>query len=449
VAAKHNPPAGLTDFDRAATPADLYSKWDAWMSGQMSASPDFPAWYDNVKPPSAAVPAGRAPPWSGMPRTALILHNNDVLAAATAADAPVEFGSGPDALLVSQPPFLGAGGKVIPGLKYRPQDEYLEWVTKLDPDGIVREIWFTCEGPEYWKLIADNDRSLLVNLYAGVMGVPEAQIDPSVLYFQQNCTHNEPFSGGETLEFRKGDYNPYNPYNIEAAAHLTQGANTLGAEIALAKNGSLIWGDPPKQANPDLICCAEYGEANRFSDPTIGKEVNDLARQRFYVTLRDPVGLYIDTLDGSDFTDDGGNPIANINPYFQRVRQSPDGQMTVRAIFKVPVGIKTNKGAQARVGDLQYLGKPITKGGQVANAITMHLFAQALPGAPAQQSQPCMGHPCSDPRHPGFIVTTPVGKPCQGLAVPSLAAHLELVSAAFRGEAVRRPHGPSRAAFRG
>lgn len=107
MVAKHSPPAGLTDFDHGASPADLYSKWDIWMSGQMSADQDFPAWYDNVSPPNVAAPAGDAPPWSGLPRTALILHGNDVLSAAAAVDMPVDFGSGEDALLVAQPPFLG------------------------------------------------------------------------------------------------------------------------------------------------------------------------------------------------------------------------------------------------------------------------------------------------------------------------------------------------------
>jgi hypothetical protein len=49
----------------------------------------------------------------------------------------------------------------------------------------------------------------------------------------------------------------------------------------------------------------------------------------------------------------------------------------------VPAGVKKN-GVQARVGDLKYRGQPIVTGDQVAHAITMHLFAQALPGAPAQ-----------------------------------------------------------------
>jgi hypothetical protein len=66
------------------------------MSDQMSVSPDFPSC--TIIVPAFGRDAGRQSPWSGLPRTALILHGNDVLAAAAAVDMPVEFGSGPDAL---------------------------------------------------------------------------------------------------------------------------------------------------------------------------------------------------------------------------------------------------------------------------------------------------------------------------------------------------------------
>ena len=343
-------------------------------------------------------------------------------------------------MLVSQPPFLTSAGNQYPGLKYRPQDEYLEWVTLRDPDGVVREIWFTCEGPEYWKLIAENDRPLLLTLYGEITGKGAGAIDPQKLYFPETLTHVEPFAGGATLTFGKGDYNPYNEYNLGAAIHLTQGANTLGAEISLAMAGSLLWGNPPKTSDPDLICCAGYGEPNRFSDPTIGKEVNDLARQGMYVTLRDPVGLYIASIRPNDFTDWNDKPIPNFeSTYFVPLRKNDDGSLILRAMFKVPNGVMKN-GQQARVGDLKYLGVPISSGGQVANAITMHLFAQALQGAPHQQTQKCGAHPCFDSSHPGFVIPTQIGIPCQpppgALAVHVLSvkpkAHGPLKSASLR-----------------
>jgi hypothetical protein len=409
----HTPPANIKDFDRGANPTLLYQKWDAWIGQQVAPSADYAAWYESTNPPQNGNPQTAAPPWQGLPHTALLLNNKDVLAAAKAVDSPVEYGTGVDALLVNQPDFLTATGARFPGLKYRPHDEYLEWVTLRDPDGVVREVCFTCEGPEYWGLIAKYDQALLVTLYGEITGKGPAGIDPTKLYFSEPLTHVEPFAGNQKLTFKAGDYNPYNEYNIAAAVHLTQGANTLGAEIKLAMDGSLIWGSPAKDKDPDLVCCAAYGEPNRFSDPTIGNEVNTLARQNMFVTLRDPLGLYIQTILPNDFTDWNDQPIANLKTdYFVPLRQSGDKSMTLRAKFKVPDGVMRN-GKQARVGDLKYKGVPISMGGQIADAITMNLFAQALPGAPQQVSQKCYGHPCFDSNHPGFVLLTKVGIPCQ------------------------------------
>jgi len=424
----HQPPANIKDFDRSANSVTLYQKWDEWLSSQLAPSSDFLAWYESTNPPTSGNPATAAPPWQGLPRTALLLNGNNVVSAAKSVDNPVEFGTGKDALLVAQPPFLTAAGGRFPGLKYRPQDEYLEWVTLRDPDGMVREVWFTCEGPEYWKLLAENDRNLAVTLYGELTGLGSAGIDSTKLFFSETLTHVEPFAQNKKLTFKSGEYNPYNEYNTAAAIHLTQGANTLGAEIGLAMQGSLLWGNPPKTTDPDLICCAGYGEPNRFSDPTIGKEVNDLARQNMYVTLRDPVGLYIQSILPNDFTDWNDQLIPNLaSEYFVAQRQSADRSMILRAKFKVPAGVMKS-GQQARVGDLKYQGVPITMGGQIANAITMNLFAQALPGAPAQTPQPCNGHACSDPAHPGFVIPTSIGTPCQ-TPQHDLAAHLAIVRA--------------------
>jgi hypothetical protein len=351
------------------------------------------------------------------------LNSQDVLSAAKSVETAVQFGSGPDGLLVNEPSFLDVNGNRVPGFRYRPQDEYLEWASQRDADGTIREVWFTCEGPEYWSFIAQHDWNLLLSLYADLLQVPKNSIDETKLRFPQRLTRKEAFSGSPTpTVFEAESYNPYNDYNISGAVHLTQGANSLGAEVTLAMQGSLIWGNPPKTADPDLICCASYGSPNRFSDPTIGKEVNDLARQRMFVTLRDPIGLYIATIAANNFTDWNGNPI-DVSQYFIPSRKSADGSMILRAAFKVPSGVLKN-GVQARVGDLNYLGKPIVTGGQIAHAITMHLFAQALPGAPVQNHQSCIAHPCNAPGHPGFIIPTPVEQACPTALNQPLAIHL-------------------------
>lgn len=416
---RYAPPGFLTDFDRAADPESHYAAWDAWMAATMQASGDYPAWYEALNPPANDPPDEAAPPWQGLPRTALVMHDKDVLAAALAVDKPVEFGSGRDGIGDRQPPFLRADGSKLPGQCYRPQDEYLEWVTVYDSDQVVREVWFTCEGPEYWERLA-SDQELLIALYAELLGVTDADIDPAKLYFEEDVSQANIYSPGGPVYYNRGDYNPYNEYNRRAAVHLTQGANTLGAEIFLAMQGSRIYGDPPKTSDPELVCCAAYGGVNRASDPTIGKMVNDLARQGNFVTLRNPVGLYMNEIRENDFTDANGERVAVADGYFVPTRMSPDGDLILRARFAVPDGVTTPDGRQARVGDLRYMGVPIQSGGQIADAITMNLFAQALPGAPTQEPVSCIAHPCPDPDHPDYVIPVPVGTPCSG--VPSLAA---------------------------
>ena len=57
------------------------------------------------------------------------------------------------------------------------QDEYLEWAV-LTQNGKITKVMFTCDGPEYWKFIADNDKALLVKLYSEIAGqaVPQADL---------------------------------------------------------------------------------------------------------------------------------------------------------------------------------------------------------------------------------------------------------------------------------
>src|SRR5262249_49987488 len=141
------------------------------------------------------------------------------------------------------------------------QDEYCEW-SVLRSAGKIKRVTFTCEGPEYWEFLAATAPAVVLKLY-------QTHIDAVV-------TQTDIFG-------TDGNYNPRNKWNnstIRGAMHLIQTNNSLGAEIELAAgasntrapNGALL--TDPKQ----LIDCGRYGQAERHSDPTIGSEVNTLAR---------------------------------------------------------------------------------------------------------------------------------------------------------------------------
>ena len=163
-----------------------------------------------------------------------------------------------------------SGNNILP-LKYRQQDEYLEWaIRKDDATGKIKEILFTCEGPEYWGVLS-KDKQLLLKLY---QKFASQQVVLSDLLFQDDTFGLDL----ETGEFGnvKGKYNPYNKWNLSDAIHLTHPANSLFAEIILAAQGSVLRGNTatPLSDAQELICCAGYGVPNRNSDPTIGAGAN-------------------------------------------------------------------------------------------------------------------------------------------------------------------------------
>ncbi len=102
-----------------------------------------------------------------------------------------------------------------------------------------------------------------------------------------------------SMVYPKGSYNPYNRWNTtDGIMHLTQPSNSLSAEILLGADATVLraaGSNGRMVSDPDaLICCAQYGGPNRCSDPTIGASVNELAAQGFAITLRNPVGLYME-----------------------------------------------------------------------------------------------------------------------------------------------------------
>jgi hypothetical protein len=94
--------------------------------------------------------------------------------------------------------------------------------------------------------------------------------------------------------------------------HLTCPINSLLAEVYEGAQGTTLrtFGDQPVSASIDgrpvltareLICLGKIGGADRNSDPHIVQNVNQLVRQKFKVTIADPVGLYMHTPDFSRY----------------------------------------------------------------------------------------------------------------------------------------------------
>ena len=113
--------------------------------------------------------------------------------------------------------------------------------------------------------------------------------------------------------------------------HLTHPANTLEAEINIAAQATILRARQGQVLTDqdDLIRCAGYGAPGRASDPTIGGNVNALARQGASITLTNPVGLYIDSLNTTGWVTPDGT---SASTFWTIVRGAPG--LGLRGVFR-------------------------------------------------------------------------------------------------------------------
>jgi hypothetical protein len=258
--------------------------------------------------------------------------------------------------------------------RFRPQDEYLEWRVDRDGEGNIVRVTFTCEPPEYWEAMAHG----YPLLYNGPRS--EGEIDGR----QKVLTLYRQLVGPEVREedlFPGGVYDPFNKWNTShGIVHLTHPSNTLGAEINLAVEATVLRKRPdgtPITDEQELIICSGYGAKERNSDPSIGGDVNGHARAHAFLTLRNPVGLYIQDLKPEGWTRPGPNNtrVKTETEFWTVVRGDGPAQMGLRAVYEIPQGTLRPDGKQMTVSDIRIAGAPIRFGGQIARFISVCLYA--------------------------------------------------------------------------
>jgi hypothetical protein len=344
---------------------------------------------DGGPPPDDAIVA--AAPWNGFPLRVRSRH--DGLAGPAAwAEAEMVGCDERDATVfdtddqpLSQPRRLA-------------QDEYLEWfgdpVVDDDRDGIAR-VHVTCEGPEYWELMAESGaegRARVHALYQELLGcsIPESDLFyPADAYVLDASTR---FPVG-------GRYNRFNIWNTRRGAiHLTQANNTLGAEVNLAARAAIPRHGHHTPANDTsgITRCGGWGAPDRDSDPHIGAAANAFVRNGYRISLTDPVGLYISDLTATTLRlpdpsvpDEGRAEIAagvsdDLADWWRVVRPVDPGvapqRRTLRAVFEPPEGVLFVRGDQRRpfrVSDLWVRDDRVTHAGALATEVHMQLFVTA------------------------------------------------------------------------
>lgn len=183
-------------------------------------------------------------------------------------------------------------------------DEYCEWAVTRNEDGKITKISFTCENPEYWYSLWQVSPEKVLELY-------QQLVSPSVTLHDLYLPSKD--DSGYVIDpvTKREAYNPLNKWNSGTVAtatkggavHLTSPPNTIGAEIMLAAQATLLRALSPADYNmQNMVCTGAYGRPYRNSDPHIGFQVNQLVKKLgVMVTLTDPVGLYLQAPDFSSY----------------------------------------------------------------------------------------------------------------------------------------------------
>ena len=416
IATAYDPPGFMTDFDRIPGQRAQWSRavsgwFDECIAGEEATLQGQPCQYFNqiTAPPDGPILEQQIV-WNALSGT---LRNRwGRTQALKLADHVV-----PLTQRIDGPGSYFTGGQ-WENLYYRPLDEYCEWRLTRNPGGKIRRVTFTSEPPEYWQALHGDtlpniqgvptyptvgDHSLLVDLYREYVS-PEVQYE-DLICAEDLVDYSDPAT--PVVVYAKGTYNPYNRWNTtDGIMHLTQPANSLGAEIKLGADATVLRtanGRDPI-ADPDaLIACAAYGGLNRNSDPTIGASVNELAARGLAITLRNPVGLYMDHLDMTGWTVPDGSPV---DPTWLRILRGQPG-LIERAVFEVPERFGFT------VSDVSIGGVPITLGGHLGEHMTVKLVGLAAEaGKFSNQPVSCARGACADAANPDFLYYRELDTPC-------------------------------------
>jgi len=323
-------------------------------------------------------------PWNGFPRKFALRWPTDVerrwRTAETVVDADMD---GRSAAFFRRQ----GGGFVNARLPFRDQDEYCEWHTFRDPaSGAIERIVFTSENPEYWQHLAETDEDRLLQLYRQLVSSNVARDD---LFFNEDVFRPEVRNGQTLAVNQNGRYNPLNRWNTHAGiVHLTHPANSLGAEVALAADATILRrgaGGDLVTDDGNLICCAAYGGVNRSSDPTIGGRINELVRGGNAVTINDPIGLYIGDIDFQPIEPPGGIAAADC---WRVVRGNAADKMILRAQFALP------EGSGFALEDVLVGGEPLRFGAQLAELVTIVIHGRAIAVAGQAPTEECIRKCC-------------------------------------------------------
>ncbi|MFN6536726.1 MAG: hypothetical protein RM021_010165 [Nostoc sp. EkiNYC01] len=353
------------------------------------------------------------------------------------------------------------------------QDEYCEWSVTRDSNNNIIRIDFVCENSEYWHVLWKIDPEKVRELYEETLnyGVPpQQQISVALEDLQLlDPETNQPVIDPET---KNPAYNPLNKWNSGpisvrtgdsrqfsgGAMHLTSTPNTLQTELGLAGAATVqrqIGNSDPQK----LICCSQYGQAYRNSDPTIGRSVNQAVQGQGNANiacLADPVGLYIqmpdfnpestsysvssqvklpegatvgdcwqivrgqkslvDSVTNEPFPGEYYDPV---DPNLQGV-----GNFILHAVFQIPQSWQNLNDNKLTLSDILIQNQPIIWAGQVARTFNMSLYARPIPTTNTPPALDCVGTPTTLANQPLQLIYADLWNAYYNTSEPNPAGQL-------------------------
>lgn len=330
-------------------------------------------------------------------------------------------------------------------------DEYCEFSVARDANGKIARIDFTCENPEYYQTLWRIDQQTVADVYTAALNA-DAPASQWVTVTIEDLQLLDPVTGAPVIDpqTNKSAYNPLNRWNSGTQAirtgpssgfsggamHLTATPNTLQTELGLGAGATV----QRSQGNTDpqaLICCSQYGQNYRNSDPHIGQTINLAVGAGLNISLADPPGLYIQMPSFAQYVlpADPKLPTAakasdcwHIIRGFERLTDPITqavfpGSFILHAAFQLPQSW-IDAGVSFTIEDITIAGVPITTGSQVQATLEIALFGRPIAPVVPAPALPCAGTPTKATAQPlqimfqtlwdayyGTTVQTPVGVP--------------------------------------
>lgn len=297
-------------------------------------------------------------------------------------------------------------------------DEYCEFSVVRDASNKITRVDFTCENPEYYQTLWRISPQKVADVYTAALnaGAPQANwITVTVEDLQLvDPNTNQPVIDPQT---GKPGYNPLNKWNygtvavrgssdaMGGAMHLTATPNTLQTEIGLGAGATVqrTQGNTDPQA---LICCGQYGQNYRNSDPHIGQTINLAVGAGLNISLADPPGLYIQMPSFAQYelpadpklpqgarASDCWQIVRGFETLTDPITNGPfPGSFILHAAFQIPQSW-IEAGVSFTVGDIKIAGQPIQYGSQIAATLEIALFGRPIPPVNATPGMACVATP--------------------------------------------------------